>query len=70
MPMWTLGTVISKELLLKREHENAVYEYAVAVVNGSHMVGHVPRLLSSIIFHFLARPCNKGLAEINGSKIS
>ena len=68
MDIWS--PVIGEELWLKRGPENADDEYAVAAVNDSHIVGHVPRLLSSIIFHFLARPCNKGLAEITGSKIN
>ena len=61
---------IGEELPLKREPENGINECSVAVVNDSHIVGHVSRLFSPIIFHFLARTCNKRLAEITGSKIN
>ena len=68
MDIW--NPVVGEEFPLKRKPENAIDEYAVAVVNDFHIVGHVPRLLSPIIFHFLARPCNRGLAEITGNKIN
>ena len=35
----------------------------------SYIVGHVPRQLSAIIFHLLARSCNRGIAEITGNKV-
>ena len=60
MDIW--NPAIGEELQLKREPENTKEECAVAVVKpDSCVVGHVPRLLSSIIFHFLARSCNKGV---------
>ena len=63
--------VIGEELQLKREPENTRDGYAVAVVKpDSCVVGHLPRLLSPIIFHFLARSCNKGVVEITGNKVN
>ena len=62
MDIW--NPAIGEELQLKREPENTRDGCVVAVVKpDSCVVGHVPRLLSPIIFHFLARSCNKGVVE-------
>ena len=41
---------IGEKLPLNREPENTTDEYAIAVVKDSCVVGHVPRLLSQIVF--------------------
>ena len=68
MDIW--NPIIGEELQLQREPENTRDGCAVAIVKDSRIVGHVPRLLSPIIFHFLARSCNKGIAEIIGNKVN
>ena len=69
MDIW--NPAIGEELQLKREPENTRDGCTVAVVKpDSYVVGHVPRLLSPIIFHFLARSCNKGGVEITGNKVN
>jgi len=62
--------ILDEKLPLKREPKNDKNEYAVAVVKNSHIVGHVPGTLSQTLFYFLARPCNKGIAEITGNRIN
>jgi len=62
--------VLNEELPLQREPENAVDEQSVAVTKDSRIVGHVAIQFSSIVFHFLARPCNKGIAKVTGSRIN
>jgi len=59
-----------EELPLGREPENAVDEQAVAVTKDSRIVVHVAIQFSSIVFHFLARPCNKGIAKVTCSRIN
>ena len=68
MDIW--NPIIGEELQLKREAENIRDGCAVAVVKDSCIVGHVPRQLSPVIFHFLARSCNRGIAEITGNKVN
>ena len=55
---------------MKREAENIRDGCTVAVVKDSFIVGHVPRQLSPMIFHFLARSCNRGIAEITSNKVN
>ena len=57
MGIW--NPIIGEELQLKREAENIRDGCAVAVVKDSCIIGHVPRQLSPMIFHFLARSCNR-----------
>ena len=68
MDIW--DPIIGEELQLKREAENIRDGCAVAVVKDFCIVGHVPRQLSPMIFHFLARSCNRRIAEITGSKVN
>jgi len=68
MDIW--NPVLGEELPLQREPENAINEQAVVVLKDSQIIGHVARQFSSIVFYFLARPCNKGTAKVTGSKIN
>ena len=68
MCIW--NPIIGEELQLKREAEIIRDGCAVAVMKDSCIVGHVPRQLSPMIFHFLARSCNRGIAEIIGNKVN
>ena len=68
MDIW--NPVLGEELPLRREPENVVDEQTVSVAKDSQIVMQVAIQLSSIVFHFLARPCNKGIAKVTGSKIN
>ena len=68
MDIW--NSFLGEELPLRREPENVVDEQAVAITKDSQVVGHVAIEFPSILFHFLARPCNKGIAKVTGRKIN
>ena len=65
---WT--PVIGENLTLKVEPDNIHYEYAVAVTKNSMVVGHVPRPVSRVVFHFLRREGHKGLCEVTGNRLN
>ena len=70
MDIW--NPVLGEELPLWREPENAVNEQAavVTVLQDSQIIEHIAQPFSSIVFHFLARPCNKEIAKVTSSKIN
>ena len=70
MDIW--NPVLGEELPLWREPENAVNDKAAAVtvLQDSQIIEHVAQQFSSIVFHFLARPCNRGIAKVTDSKIN
>ena len=51
-------------LVLETEPLNPVDGYAVTIVRSGTVVGHVPRNLSALFFHFLTRNGNKGVTEV------
>ena len=68
MNIW--DAVIGEKLELVREPTNLQDQTAVAVKKDQQIVGHIPKRLSSAMFHFLSRPCNSGCVEVTGSKIN
>ncbi len=44
--------------------------HAVAIINASGIVGHVPFNLAPIMSAFLRRPINKGMAEVTGNRVN
>ena len=69
MNIWR-DPVVGEVLLLEREPDNVEDERAVAVKEDGQIVGHLPKLLSPTVCFFLTRTCNKGVAEVTGSKIN
>ena len=69
--LWT--PVIGETLSLAVGPTNPHDSYAVAVVQGSGrgrdetIVGHVPRNVSRVIFHFLSKDGNVGYCEVTGN---
>lgn len=64
MDVW--NPVIGEILQLHIEPNNIKDTTAVAVKMNTEIVGHMPKLLSATVFHFLSRPCNSGIVEITG----
>ena len=62
--------VVNEILQLRQEPNNLKDNEAVAVVKDGVVVGHVPRLLSSTVFHFLSRECNNGSVKITGPRVN
>ena len=60
----------SEVLLVKPEPTNEKDANAVAVLKEDSVVGHVPRNLSSKLFHFLRRDVNKAFVEVTGPKVN
>lgn len=56
---WT--PTIGEILTLKVEPDNSHYEYAVAVMKNSMVVGHVPRPVSRVVPLFAKRGPQRGL---------
>ena len=65
---WT--PTVGEILTLQSEPGNSHYEYAVAVVKDSMDIGHVPRPVSRVVFHFLRREGHQGLCEVTGSRLN
>ena len=61
---------VGESLVLERESLNPVDSYAVTIVRSGTVVGHVPRNLSALFFHFLTRNGNKGVTEVTGMKVN
>ena len=61
---------VGEILVLETEPLNPVDGYAVTIVRSGTVVGHVPRNLSALYFHFLTRNGNKGVTEVTGMKIN
>ena len=61
---------VGEVLLLQREPTNMKDKQAVSVVKSTRVVGHVPASLSVLFSQFLLRTCNKGTAEVMGSKLN
>ena len=62
---------VGEVLPLEREPTNPEDRRAVAVKRGSlGTVGHVPFNIAPVVSAFLARPTNKGMMEVTGSKVN
>ena len=61
---------VGETLLLKRESTNVRDRSAVAVMQETEVVGHVPYNISSALSMFLRRDCNKGFAEVTGNCVN
>ena len=61
---------VGETLLLKREPTNVRDRSAVAVMQETEVVGHVPYNISSALSMFLRRDCNKGFAEVTGNCVN
>ena len=70
MLIWKFGIHYRQRTAIKERGENIRDGCTVAVLKDSCIVGHVPRQLSPVIFYFLARSCNRGIAEITGIKVN
>ena len=57
-------------LRLERVPTNCKDKFAVAVVNGSAVVGHLPYNKAPTVSHFLKRCVNKGMVEVTGKRIN
>ena len=55
-------------LLLRAEHGNTVDRFAVAVVTGSNIVGHVPMEYSRVFWYFIQKCHISIVCKINGSR--
>ena len=67
--IWT--PTIGEILLLQNEPETgSQYQYSVAVVKNAVVVGHVPRPISRIVFHFLNRDGHSGVCEVIGNRLN
>lgn len=51
--VWT--PVVNSEHVTQQEHGNTEDNYAVAILNGDVVVGHVPREMSHTFWHFIGR---------------
>ena len=57
-------------LRLEREPTNCKDKFAVAVVNGSAVVGHLPYNKAPNLSHFVKRCVNKDMVEATGKQIN
>ena len=57
-------------LRLEREPTNCKDRFAVAVMNGSVVVGHLPYNIAPTVSHFLKRSVNKGMVEVTGKRVN
>ena len=66
--MWepALGDV----LRLEREKTNVKDKFAVAVMQGSTVVGHMPYNTAPAVSHFLKRSTNKAVVEVTGAAVN
>ena len=63
--IWTpeVGEILS----LQNEPDNTHYQFSVAVIKNCADVGHNPKAVSRIVFHFLDRDCHTGICEVIGN---
>ena len=66
--VWT--PAVGELLCLKNEAENSHYQFSVAVLKNDTVVGHIPRLASSLIFHFLSTGGHRGYCEVTGKRLN
>ena len=57
-------------LRLDREPTNVRDKFAIAVLQGSTVVGHMPYNIAPVVSHFLKRTVNKGLVEVTGARVN
>ena len=57
-------------LLLQREPTNVKDNQAVSVMKNALVVGHVPCNFAALFSRFLSRTCNRGVAEVTGTKVN
>ena len=57
-------------LILKKEPTNVSDRLAVCIQIDGQIVGHMPRNLAPLIYYFLVRDVNKGMAEITGMPLN
>ena len=50
--------------------DNSYYQFSVAVIKNRVVVGHVPRVVSRLIFHFLSRYGHTGVCEVIGNRLN
>ena len=55
---------------LKKEPTNVSDRLAVCIQKDGQIVGHMPRNLAPLIYYFLVRDVNKGMAEITGMPLN
>ena len=53
----------------KRNLSSLLTATPFAIMKGGTVVGHVPRYFSALLFLFLSKSQNKGVAEIMGMKV-
>ncbi len=61
---------VGEVLRLERDPTNQEDINAVAIINASGIVGHVPFNLAPIMSAFLRRPINKRMAEVTGNRVN
>ena len=57
-------------LRLDRKPTNVRDKFAIAVLQGSTVVGHMPYNIAPVVSHFLKRTVNKGLVEVTGARVN
>ena len=62
--------VVGEILILKKEPTNVSDRLAVCIQKDGQIVGHMPRNLAPLIYYFLVRDINKGMAEITGMPLN
>ena len=66
--MWNpaLGDVLP----LERETTNVKDKFALALMKGSTVVGHIPYNIAPAVSHFLKRSINKATVEVTGAAVN
>ena len=64
--LWT--PTIGQVLQLKREPDNCIDKYAIAIVLG-RVVGHVPYNLAKCVSQLLSRDAKKGLRRLQATEL-
>ena len=62
--------VVGESLILKKEPTNNKDRLAVCVQKEGQIVGHVPRNLAPLFFHFLTRDVNKGFSTVSAAPVN
>ena len=65
---WT--PAIGEFLFLRREPDNEVNNYAVAVIKDGEVVGHIPDAITRVMSQFLLREGHSGSCEITGNRVN
>ena len=65
-PNPALGDVLP----LEREITNPKDKFAVALMKGSTVVGHIPYNIAPAVSHFLKRSINKATFEVTGAAVN